>query len=166
VLDSTIVPHQKVANASFVAVHVLRLRHLRKQEGATKLLRSPTFAKTIEIVRVSRWRAAVAGVPFFICSKAACEEPASIDTAAISSFFQRGGPQKHVCVRIQKNCNRMDAPIFLGRWPLDELSGFRQRNVSCVGSSIRRFRGVSPARQQNCPKQAREIFMSTPRTPD
>ena len=31
-LDSTIVPHQEVANAPFVPVHVLRLRHLRKQE--------------------------------------------------------------------------------------------------------------------------------------
>jgi hypothetical protein len=32
VLDSAIVPHQQVANVPFVPVHVLRLRHLRKQE--------------------------------------------------------------------------------------------------------------------------------------
>ena len=75
-----------------------------------------------------------------------------IDTAAISRLFQRGGPQERVCARIQEYRNRMDAPIFLGWWPLDDLSRFRQRNVSCVGNAICRFRGVRPARQQNRPK--------------
>jgi hypothetical protein len=44
-----------------------------------------------------------------------------IDAAAISRLFQRGSSQEFICVRIQKNCNGMDAPIFLGQWPLDDL---------------------------------------------